>query len=131
MDIGVVMTSDKGNTFTGDFGVAFGGNAKVTAVPIAALPVALYGYKFDDVNDNGIDNAEPRLANWTIQLTGTDDFGNPVNCRRLPTLMANTRLPIDPRHVYRYGGAANRLDADRGRNHRHLDQRTGGGGRQR
>ena len=83
MDIGVVMTSDKGNTFTGDFGVAFGGNAKVTAVPIAALPVALYGYKFDDVNDNGIDNAEPRLANWTIQLTGTDDFGNPVNLSTL------------------------------------------------
>jgi hypothetical protein len=77
-DIGVVMTSDKFNTFTGDFTVAFSGNAKVTAVPITALPVSLYGYKFNDVNDNGADNGEPRLSGWTINLAGTDLFGNTV-----------------------------------------------------
>ena len=47
--------------------------------PISPLPVALYGYKFDNVKDLGVDNSDPRLSNWTIDLTGTDNLGNPVS----------------------------------------------------
>ncbi len=78
-DIGVTMTSEHSNTFTGSFQTDFNGGAKGNVGPIAPLPVALYGYKFNDLNDNGADNSEPRLANWTINLTGTDDLGNPVS----------------------------------------------------
>ncbi len=78
-DVGVDMTSDNGNTFTGSFAQSFQGNAKPTVVPTAPLPVSLYGYKFDDLNDNGVNNSEPRLSGWTIDLTGTDDLGNPVS----------------------------------------------------
>jgi hypothetical protein len=78
-DIGVRMITDRSNTFTGNFGVAFGGNAKVSIGPISPLPTAIYGYKFDDLNDNGVDDAEPRLNNWTINLTGTDVLGNAVS----------------------------------------------------
>ena len=78
-DVGVTMASEHSNTFTGSFQTDFSGGAKGNVGPIAPLPVALYGYKFNDVNDNGVDNTEPRLANWTIDLTGTDDLGNPVS----------------------------------------------------
>jgi hypothetical protein len=29
----------------------------------------IHGYKFNDLNGNGVDNTEPRLSGWTIQLT--------------------------------------------------------------
>jgi hypothetical protein len=29
----------------------------------------IHGYKFNDLNGNGVDNNEPRLSSWTIQLT--------------------------------------------------------------
>ena len=59
-DIGVTMASEHTNSFTGSFETAFNGGAKGTVGPISPLPVALYGYKFDDLNDNGVDNSEPR-----------------------------------------------------------------------
>ena len=37
------------------------------------------GYSFNDLNDNGVDNSEPRLAGWTVALIGTDGHGNPVS----------------------------------------------------
>jgi hypothetical protein len=38
------------------------------------------GYKWRDDNGNGTQDAgEPRLSGWTISLTGTDGFGNPVS----------------------------------------------------
>ena len=40
---------------------------------------AIYGYKFDDLNGNGVDNSEPRLAGWTIVLVGTNGLGNAVS----------------------------------------------------
>ena len=79
MDIGVTMASERTNSFTGSFQNDFSGGAKGNIGPIAPLPVALFGYKFDDLNDNGIDNSEPKLSGWTIDLTGTDDLGNPVS----------------------------------------------------
>ncbi|MHB1037748.1 MAG: ice-binding family protein [Pirellulales bacterium] len=40
---------------------------------------SIHGYKFNDLNDNGQDDGEPRLAGWTIVLVGTDGQGNPVS----------------------------------------------------
>ena len=40
---------------------------------------ALYGYKFNDLNGNGVDNGEPQLAGWTIVLVGTSGAGNAVS----------------------------------------------------
>ncbi|MCP4614258.1 MAG: DUF1080 domain-containing protein, partial [Planctomycetes bacterium] len=37
--------------------------------------VSISGYKFEDINDNGIDDSEPRLANWTIGLYLDDGDG--------------------------------------------------------
>jgi hypothetical protein len=38
------------------------------------------GVKFEDTNGNGAKDAgEPGLSGWTIQLTGTDGLGTPVN----------------------------------------------------
>ncbi|MCU0983103.1 MAG: hypothetical protein MUF25_28420, partial [Pirellulaceae bacterium] len=38
------------------------------------------GVKFEDANGNGVKDAdEPSLSGWTIQLTGTDGLGTPVN----------------------------------------------------
>jgi len=78
MDIGVTMDSENSSSFTGSFETSFGGGAKgeIGAIPLAA---SIHGYKFDDVNDNGVDHSDPRLNNWTITLTGTDDQGNPVS----------------------------------------------------
>jgi hypothetical protein len=78
-DIGVTMASEHSNSFTGSFENDFSGGAKGNVGPIAPLPVALFGYKFNDLNDNGVDNSEPRLSGWTINLTGTDDLGHPVS----------------------------------------------------
>ena len=40
---------------------------------------SIHGYKFNDLNGNGLDNSDPRLAGWTILLVGTDGQGNPVS----------------------------------------------------
>jgi hypothetical protein len=40
---------------------------------------SIHGYKFNDLNDNHLDNGEPRLAGWTIVLVGTDGQGNSVS----------------------------------------------------
>src|SRR5262249_21224808 len=43
------------------------------------VPTSVHGYKFNDLNGNGVDNGDPRLSGWTITLTGTDNMGNPVS----------------------------------------------------
>jgi plastocyanin len=40
---------------------------------------AIGGYKFEDLNGNGVDDADPPLPGVIIRLTGTDDLGNPVD----------------------------------------------------
>jgi hypothetical protein len=40
---------------------------------------SVHGYKFNDLNGNGLDNVDPRLAGWTIVLVGTDGLGNAVS----------------------------------------------------
>ena len=79
MDIGVTMASENSSTFTGSFQTDFDGGAKGTVGPIAPLPTSIHGYKFNDLNGNGVDNSDPRLNGWTITLTGTDNLGNPVS----------------------------------------------------
>jgi protocatechuate 3,4-dioxygenase beta subunit len=79
MDIGLVMDSENSTTFTGSFRTDFSGGAKGELGPIASLPASINGYKFDDLNGSGVDNSDPRLSGWTIDLTGTDDLGNPVS----------------------------------------------------
>ena len=79
MDIGVTVASENSSSFTGSFATNFSGGAKGLVGPTSPLPTALYGYKFDDLNDNGVDNSEPRLSGWTITLTGSDDMDNAVS----------------------------------------------------
>ncbi len=43
------------------------------------LQTSIHGYKFNDLNSNGVDNLEPRLIGWTIVLVGTDGQGNPIS----------------------------------------------------
>ena len=33
---------------------------------------SIHGYKFNDLNGNGLDDGDPRLDGWTIELVGTD-----------------------------------------------------------
>ena len=40
---------------------------------------SIHGYKFNDLNGNGVDNSDPRLAGWTILLVGTDGQGHAVS----------------------------------------------------
>ena len=40
---------------------------------------SIHGYKFEDLNGNGLDDADPRLPGVEITLTGTDGLGNAVN----------------------------------------------------
>jgi len=42
------------------------------------LQTSIHGYKFYDLNANGVDNGDPRLAGWTISLVGTDGQGSPI-----------------------------------------------------
>jgi hypothetical protein len=79
MDIGVTVASENSSSFTGSFANDFSGGAKGQVGPVSPLPTALYGYKYNDLNDNGVDNSEPRLSGWTITLTGKDDLGNAVS----------------------------------------------------
>ncbi|MGO9113304.1 MAG: SdrD B-like domain-containing protein, partial [Thermoguttaceae bacterium] len=79
MDIGVTMASENSSSFTGSFDTDFSGGAKGEVGPITPLPTSIHGYKFDDLNGNGVDNSDPRLSGWTITLTGTDNNGNAVS----------------------------------------------------
>ena len=40
---------------------------------------SVHGYEFNDVNGNGQDNSDPRLAGWTIALVGADGQGHAVS----------------------------------------------------
>jgi protocatechuate 3,4-dioxygenase beta subunit len=79
MDIGVAMASENSNSFTGSFQTDFNGGAKGTVGPVSPLPTSIHGYKFNDINGNGVDNSDPRLSGWTINLTGTDSTGTAVS----------------------------------------------------
>jgi hypothetical protein len=70
----VALQSEAGNLLPGQTevvtaGLAFG-NFEQTSV---------HGYKFNDLNGNGVDNTDPRLSGWTITLTGTDNTGSAVS----------------------------------------------------
>ena len=67
---------------------AFGRFQSVTVAPNeSALGIdfgnfertSIHGYKFNDLNGNGLDNSDPRLAGWPIAIVGTDGQGNPVS----------------------------------------------------
>ena len=40
---------------------------------------SIHVYEFNDLNGNGVDNSEPRLAGWTIVLVGTNGQGHTVS----------------------------------------------------
>ena len=40
---------------------------------------SIHVYEFNDLNGNGVDNSEPRLAGWTIVLTGTNGQDHTVS----------------------------------------------------
>jgi hypothetical protein len=40
---------------------------------------SVHGYAFNDLNDNGVDNSEPRFAGVTVVLTGTNGQGQAVS----------------------------------------------------
>ena len=77
-----ITSGQEAVTYAGEAGSLLPGQAEVLT---AGLPfgnyeqAAIYGYKFDDLNDNGADNGEPRLAGWTIMLTGTNGLGHGVS----------------------------------------------------
>jgi hypothetical protein len=54
---------------------------------VAVYPATKSGYKFNDLNSNGVwDAGEPGLNGWTINLTGTDATGHAVS---MSTVTAN------------------------------------------
>lgn len=67
--------------YAGEAGTLLPGQVEVIIVDLAFgnyLQTSVHGYKFYDLNGNGQDNGDPRLAGWTIQLVGVDGQGNPV-----------------------------------------------------
>ena len=69
-------------SYTGEAGTLLPGQAEVVTAGLAFgnyEQTSIHGYKFNDVNGNGVDNSEPRLNGWTITLTGTDNLGNAVS----------------------------------------------------
>ena len=83
--------------YAGEAGTLLPGQAEVLTAGLAFgnyEQTSVHGYKFNDLNDNGVDNSEPRLAGWTIVLVGTNGQGNAVSDharRRGPT--ASIRSP--------------------------------------
>ena len=55
---------------------------------------SVHGYKFNDLNDNGVDNGEPRLGGVTIVLTGTNGRGQAVS--ETTTTAANGEYSFTP-----------------------------------
>jgi len=50
------------------------GESKTCTITNSDLPGSISGYKFEDVNGNGVwDNGEPALENWTINLNDDED----------------------------------------------------------
>ena len=68
----VYLYCEMGNEFPTDDGFEewYVGQAE----PVSAIG-EIHGYKFDDLNGNGVDDSEPRLSGWTIFL---DTNGNDV-----------------------------------------------------
>jgi predicted secreted protein len=54
------------------------------------------GYKFHDLNANGVDNSEPRLPDWTINLNGTDGLGNAVSLTTTTDASGNYSFSVPP-----------------------------------
>jgi predicted secreted protein len=54
------------------------------------------GYKFHDLNANGVDNSEPRLPDWTINLSGTDGLGNAVSLTDTTDASGNYSFSVPP-----------------------------------
>ncbi len=78
-DIGLQIVSEV-SSFANDFNVDFGGGNKTTFGPIDILPAALGNYVWEDLNQDGIQDAnEPGINGVLATLTGTDVFGNPVS----------------------------------------------------
>jgi hypothetical protein len=68
--------------FVGEAGVLLPGQTEVLTAGLGFgnyERTSVHGYKFNDLNGNGLDNTDPRLAGWTIVLVGTDGQGNPVS----------------------------------------------------
>ena len=77
-----VTSGQEAVSYAGEAGALLAGQAEVLTSGLAFgnyEQAAIYGYKFNDLNDNGVDNSEPRLAGFTIVLTGTSGLGNVVS----------------------------------------------------
>ena len=69
-------------SYTGEAGTLLPGQGEVVTAGLAFgnfEQTSIHGYKFNDLNGNGVDNSDPRLNGWTITLTGTDYCGNAVS----------------------------------------------------
>ncbi|MEM4482202.1 MAG: SdrD B-like domain-containing protein, partial [Desulfurococcaceae archaeon] len=56
-----------------------GTKTETQSIPVSYAPGAISGYKFNDLNGDGIwDAGEPGLANWTIILDGYDAVGHHI-----------------------------------------------------
>jgi len=68
--------------YAGEAGTLLPGQVEVITAGLAFgnfLQTSIHGYKFNDLNGNGQDNADPRLAGWTFVLVGVDGAGNPIS----------------------------------------------------
>ncbi len=68
---GVATFSYKGTTIGTDTIIAQAKDLGITTDPVEKIWIggSISGVKFNDLNGNGVNNAEPGLANWTITLT--------------------------------------------------------------
>lgn len=55
---------------------------------------SVHGYKFNDLNGNGVDDGDPRMAGVTIQLTGTTGQGQAIS--EVTTTAANGEYSFTP-----------------------------------
>ncbi len=69
--------ADRGDPYASDAGF----EEWSVGTPCMLCTAEIHGYKFNDLNGNGIDDGEPRLSDWTIYLdtneNGTLDAGEP------------------------------------------------------
>jgi len=54
------------------------------------------GMKFHDLNGNGVNDGEPGLSGWTINLSGTDGRGNPVSASTTTDGNGNYSFSVPP-----------------------------------